>query len=101
MTLPEYMEFDILLLETSNVIALGLGGCFNIRDRYIKDIVSRCPKLKSIDLGGCDKVTDAGVSALVAGCGQLQSVDLRGCGKVTDAGLSALIHLHLSPSDSL
>jgi Leucine Rich repeat len=56
---------DVLLLETSNVVDLGLRGCCNIRDRCVMDIVRRCPKLKSIDLGGCRLVTDAGVSALV------------------------------------
>jgi hypothetical protein len=81
---------DILLLETSSVVAFGLRGCCNITDRCVMDIVNRCPKLKSIDLGGCQLVTDAGVSALGAACSQLQSIDIRGCCKVTDAGVSAL-----------
>jgi Leucine Rich repeat len=81
---------DILLIETSNVADLGLRGCCNIRDRCVMDIVSRCPKLKSIDLGGCRLVTDSGVSPLGTGCGQLQSINLARWKKVTDAGVSAL-----------
>ena len=55
---PRVQGCDILLLETNDVVALGLKGCCNIRDRCVMDIVSRCPKLKSIDLEGCDKLTD-------------------------------------------
>ena len=81
---------DILMVDTSDLLHLGLKGCCNMTDQCIVDIVHRCHKLRSIDIGGCDKVTDAGVIALGAGCGQLRSINLGGCDKVTDAGIIAL-----------
>ena len=70
---------DILLVDTSDVVHLGLRGCSNMTNQCIVDVVNRCLKLQSIDLGGCSKVTDAGVIALGAGCGQLQSINLHSC----------------------
>ena len=70
---------EILLVDLSDVVALGLRGCCNVRDRCIVEIVSRCPKLEIIDLRSCHEATDAGVSALGAGCGQLQSIGLSAC----------------------
>ena len=81
---------DILLIETSDLVALGLRDCFNTTDQCVVDVINCCPKLRSIDLGGCRLVIDAGISALGAGCGQLQSIDLSRCDEVTDAGISAL-----------
>ena len=81
---------DLLLLETDEIVHLGLDGCRNLFDQCVMNMVNKCGKLTSISLTGCDRVTDAGVSALGAGCGQLQSINLDGCGNVTDAGVSAL-----------
>ena len=107
---------DIMLLDTSDILLLDLGGCKNITDQCLIDIVKHCHvprrahlrdseevidtgvsalgagcgQLQSINLGGCRLVTDAGVSALGAGCGQLQSINLGGCRQVTDVGVSAL-----------
>ena len=81
---------DLLMLETDDIVHLGLNGYCNLTDQCIMDIVNRCRKLTSINLHGCDKVTDAGVSGLAAGCGQLQSIDLSKCDTVTNAGTSAL-----------
>ena len=81
---------EVLQVDTSDLVALGLRLCFNTTNQCVMDIINRCPKLRSINLAGCNKVTDDGVSALGAGCGQLQSIDLAGCEKVTDAGISAL-----------
>jgi F-box and leucine-rich repeat protein 2/20 len=81
---------DILLIDTSDLVALGLRNCHNTTDECIVDVINCCPKLSSIDLGSCIQVTDVGVSALAAGCSQLQSIILRGCQKVTDEGISAL-----------
>ena len=83
---------DILLLETSNLVYLGLRGCSNITDQCVIDIVMRCRMLLGIELGDCIKVTDVGVIALGTGCGKLQSIDLSGCYMVTDAGVTALSH---------
>ena len=80
----------LLLLETDEIVHLGLMGCCNLTDQCIVDVANECNKLTSIDLNGCKKLTDAGVSALVAGCGQLQIIDLGYCNMVTDAGVSAL-----------
>ena len=81
---------DILLLETSELVHLGLEGCCNISDQCVTDVINRCIKLRSIDLRGCDRVTDVGISALGGGCGQLQSINLSYCDQVTDVGVSAL-----------
>ena len=81
---------DILLVDTSDIVHLGLVGCINMTDQCMVDIVYRCVKLRSIDISGCDQVTDAGVRAFGAGYGQLQSIDLTCCEKVTDAGIIAL-----------
>ena len=81
---------DILLVDTSDIVHLGLRGCFNMTDQCIVDVVYRCHKLRSIDIGCCGQVTDAGVRALGAGCGQLQSINLKKCFLVTDAGILAL-----------
>ena len=82
---------DILQVDTSDVVTLGLRKCYNTTDECIMDVTNRCPKLSSIDLGGCQLVTDAGVSAFVAGCGQLQSINISCCDEVTGAGISALV----------
>ena len=81
---------DILVVDTSDLVSLGLKDCCNTTDRCVVDIINGCSKLRSIDLEGCNKVTDAGVSALAAECGELQSINLSYCDKVTDAGISAL-----------
>ena len=83
---------DILQVDTSDLVHLGLNNCSSMTDQCVMDVVHICPQLRSIDLGECKKVTDAGISALGAGCGQLQSINLAGCEKVTDAGISALSH---------
>ena len=70
--------FDILMVETSDLVVLGLRNCSNLTDQCVMDVVNRSPKLRTIDLGGCSKVTDAGVLALGAGCGQLRSISLGG-----------------------
>ena len=81
---------DILLVDTSDIVHIGLGGCHHMTDQCVVDIVNRCVKLRSIDIGGCGQVTDAGMIALGHGCGQLRSIDLTCCHKVTDAGVIAL-----------
>ena len=81
---------DILLVDTSDIMHLGLRGCSNMTDQCMVDVAYRCDKLRSIDIGGCCQVTDAGVRALGAGCGQLQSINLERCDKVTDAGVIAV-----------
>ena len=81
---------DILLLETSELVYLGLEGCSNITDQCVIDIVKRCRKLLGIELGDCGEVTDVGITALSHGCGQLQSINVSYCDKVTDAGVTAL-----------
>ena len=81
---------DILLVDTSDIVHLGLRECSNMTDQCIVDVVYCCHKLRSIDIGSCGQVTDAGVMALGAGYGQLQSIDLTCCDKVTDAGVIAL-----------
>ena len=81
---------DILRLDTTDLVVIGLESCINVTDQCLAELVNRCLKLRTISLAGCDKVTDAGISALSAGCGQLQSINLRDCKKVTDAGISAL-----------
>ena len=81
---------NILLVDTNDLVLIGLQDCINITDQCVVEVINRCPKLRSINLSGCGKLTDAAVSALGAGCGRLQSIDLRGCGNVTDAGISAL-----------
>ena len=81
---------DILLVDTSDIVHLGLRGCSNMTDQCIVDVVNCCHKLRSIDIGSCGRVTDAGVIALGAGCGHLQSINLEGCDMVTDAGVIAL-----------
>ena len=81
---------DILQVDTSDLVHLGLKNCSSMTDQCVMDVVHICLQLRSIDLGECKKVTDAGISALGAGCGQLQSINLTECDKVTDAGISAL-----------
>ena len=65
---------DILVVDTSDLVTLGLRDCYSTTDQCVADVVNRCPKLSSIDLGSCRLATDAGVSALGAGCGQLLSI---------------------------
>jgi Leucine Rich repeat len=81
---------DILLLETSRLVALDLRSCCNITDECVMDVIKRFPKLRSIDVGNCRLVTDAGVSALGHRHGQLPSIYLSDCLRLTDAGISAL-----------
>ena len=83
---------DILLVETTDLVYLGLRGCCNTMDDCVMDVAKRSRKLKGID---CRKMTDAGVTALSHGCGrcgQPQSINLRGCTTVTDASVTALNH---------
>ena len=87
---------DILLLDTSDLVYLGLRGCSNITDQCVIDIVKRCRQLSGIELGDCKKqyctVTDVGITALATGCGRLQTINIGGCRLVTDAGVTALSH---------
>ena len=63
---------DILLVDTSDLVALDLRYCRNTTDQCVMDVINCCPKLWSIDLTCCNEVTDAGISALGVGSGQLQ-----------------------------
>jgi hypothetical protein len=42
---------DILLIETSDLVALGLRDCINTTDQCVMDVINSCPKIRSIDLG--------------------------------------------------
>ena len=55
---------EILLVDTSDIVHLGLGECSNMTNQCIVDIVYRCVKLRNIEIGGCGQVTDAGILAL-------------------------------------
>jgi hypothetical protein len=44
---------DLLLLETDNIVHLGLNCCCNLTDQCIMDMANQCSKLTSIDLNGC------------------------------------------------
>lgn len=67
---------DLVLLQTIDLVHLGLNGCCYITDQCVSDIAQRCRKLCSIDLDGCRSLTDVGISALGTGCGQLQTINL-------------------------
>ena len=41
---------DILLVDTSDIVHLGLRGCHNMTNQCIVDVVNRCLELQSIDL---------------------------------------------------
>ena len=60
---------DIMLLDTSDMVLLDLGGCKSITDQCLTDIVKRCQKHRRAHLRDSEKVVDTGVSALGAGCG--------------------------------
>ena len=60
---------DIMLLDTSDMVLLDLGGCKSITDQCLTDIVKRCHKHRRAHLRDSEKVVDTGVSALGAGCG--------------------------------
>ena len=80
------------LLQTIDLVHLGLNGCTSVTDCCICNVVERCQGVSREHLSECDKLTDIGASALGHGCGKLQSIDLGGCRKVTDVGVSALGH---------
>jgi hypothetical protein len=77
-------EQDLLLLETEDLVHLGLIGCRNLTDANVMTIAHQFCKLVSISLKECRGLTDVGVSALGAGCSELQSIDLTGCCTLTD-----------------
>ena len=81
---------DIMLLDPGDMVLLDLGGCKNLTDQCLTDIVRHCRKTMRAHLRDSEKAIDTGVSALGAGCGQLLSINLGYCGKVTDASVSAL-----------
>ena len=58
-----------MLLDTSDMVLLDLGGCKSITDQCLTDIVKRCQKHRRAHLRDSEKVVDTGVSALGAGCG--------------------------------
>jgi Leucine Rich repeat len=112
----EVRRCDLSLLNTIDLMHLGLNGSRSVTDdcilktvniwsriresevNYSSEVTAAgesawrhgCDQLQSINLQDCSLVTDAGVSLLGHGCGQLQHINLRGCGEVTDAGVSAL-----------
>jgi hypothetical protein len=47
---------DILLLETIDVVALGLRHCIKTTDKCVMDVINRCPKLMSVDRRRCISV---------------------------------------------
>jgi Leucine Rich repeat len=107
---------DLSLLNTIDLVHLGLNGSSSVTDACILKTVNiwsrmresevnyssevtaagesawrhGCDQLQSINLQDCSLVTDAGVSLLGHGCVHLQHINLRGCCEVTDAGLTAL-----------
>ena len=83
------LGYDLLLLETDEIVHLGLDGCHNLYDQCVMNMVNKCSKLTSMSLRKCRNVTDAGVSALRAICGQLRSIKVLCCRLVADAFTSA------------
>ena len=68
-------SLTILLLDTSDLVTVGLKDCINITDQCIESVVNCCLKLRGINIEGCRKVTDAVISALGAGNNQLRITD--------------------------
>ena len=47
---------DLMLLDTSDIVLLDLGGCKNITDQCLIDIVKHCHKPRWAHLGDREKV---------------------------------------------
>ena len=60
---------DLLLLETIELVDLGLEGCLDITDECIMEVVQQSCKLTRLDISRCESLTDADITALSAGCG--------------------------------
>ena len=67
---------NIMLLDPSDMVVLDLGGCKNITDQCLREIVEHCRKTRRAHLRDSEKVIDTGVSAFGAGCSQLQCINL-------------------------
>ena len=83
-------ECDLILLQTIDLVHLGLNGCLNITDQCIVNLVYKCYKVNSLEVSRCSGLTDASLSALGAEYGQLQNINLSCRRNLTDAGVSAL-----------
>ncbi|KAK2953756.1 hypothetical protein BLNAU_11313 [Blattamonas nauphoetae] len=74
------------------------SGVFNkIPDAKLKDLVTKCPKLTTVDLSYCSMVTDKGVSHFSLGSSDLRYVNLNGSLKITDKSVQTLLQRNISP----
>ena len=52
---------NILVVDTSDLMHIGLQDCINITEQCIVDVIKRCPKLRSITLSGDDTVSSPNI----------------------------------------
>jgi hypothetical protein len=69
---------------------LDLGGCGQITDKGVMNLVDHLPNLCHLSLQGCLKVTSESIAALAQNCRNLKSLNLQGCVRIDDGALDHL-----------
>lgn len=79
-------------IEVSNIQHLGLRMCLDVTDDIIKEFLTQCQKLVSIDLSYCYLITDESLKYIASSphCKTLTSINLEMCKRVTNIGIKEI-----------
>lgn len=61
-----------------------------VTDQGVRELVTKCTKLKSICLYQCRRIGDTAVAAVAKFCPQLEVIDLQYCSRITDNSLKLI-----------
>ena len=70
---------------------INLSGTFQVDDKLISYIWTRCKNLKSLNIQNCRKVTDKSLQCLATPPSQLNALHVGGCLNLTENGLISFI----------
>jgi hypothetical protein len=73
----------------SGLEELNVSGIATVNDKFLKELVDKCPSITRLIMQRCLLVTDAGLCQLSASL-WLQTLDASFCTKITDEGIEVL-----------
>ena len=88
-----------------DLLALDVGGTFQVDDTAVASIMKKCRKLNSLNIRNCRKITDKSLDIIISDNNSLCNIDLGGNTNISSEGIirflnnrkiSNLIELNLS-----
>jgi Leucine-rich repeat (LRR) protein len=76
-----------LVSNCTKLDSLNLAYCSDVTDDSLVELAKTCPKIQELVLWGCYNTTNVTLEALAANCKSIRSLSLKCCKKISDAGL--------------